>query len=137
MNEGPLSLSQNKSPRSRAKHAERCSMKGPHLGSLVTNYHFVTQYSLRFATADPIRSSRVGGKNLYGSDGLEDTISSGVGFLGKRGTNEYPLPSHSHPSRCGLDNRGRPSKYLLTGMARCAHCGGPMQIVGAKSGTHQ
>ncbi len=28
-------------------------------------------------------------------------------------------------------SREVPSKYLLTGMARCAHCGGPMQIVGA------
>jgi DNA invertase Pin-like site-specific DNA recombinase/ssDNA-binding Zn-finger/Zn-ribbon topoisomerase 1 len=28
-------------------------------------------------------------------------------------------------------NRDQESKYLLTGMARCAHCGGPMQIVGA------
>ncbi|HEU4505917.1 MAG TPA: recombinase zinc beta ribbon domain-containing protein, partial [Nitrospira sp.] len=27
--------------------------------------------------------------------------------------------------------RDADSKYLLTGMARCAHCGGPMQIVGA------
>lgn len=27
--------------------------------------------------------------------------------------------------------RDAESKYLLTGMARCAHCGGPMQIVGA------
>ena len=26
--------------------------------------------------------------------------------------------------------RDHDSKYLLTGMARCAHCGGPMQIVG-------
>jgi site-specific DNA recombinase len=26
--------------------------------------------------------------------------------------------------------RDQDSKYLLTGMARCAHCGGPMQIVG-------
>jgi hypothetical protein len=26
--------------------------------------------------------------------------------------------------------RDQESKYLLTGMARCAHCGGPMQIVG-------
>jgi len=28
-------------------------------------------------------------------------------------------------------HRDQDSKYLLTGMARCAHCGGPMQIVGA------
>jgi hypothetical protein len=28
-------------------------------------------------------------------------------------------------------NRDQDSKYLLTGMARCAHCGGPMTIVGA------
>ena len=27
-------------------------------------------------------------------------------------------------------SRDTESKYLLTGMARCAHCGGPMQIVG-------
>lgn len=27
-------------------------------------------------------------------------------------------------------NRDQDSKYLLTGMARCAHCGGPMTIVG-------
>jgi DNA invertase Pin-like site-specific DNA recombinase len=36
-----------------------------------------------------------------------------------------------HKARTGPAFRDAESKYLLTGMARCAHCGGPMQIIGA------
>lgn len=38
------------------------------------------------------------------------------------------LSKHKEKSRTIC--RDAESKYLLTGMARCAHCGGPMQIVG-------
>lgn len=36
----------------------------------------------------------------------------------------------SHQDKAKPSFRDTESKYLLTGMARCAHCGGPMQIVG-------
>ncbi len=41
---------------------------------------------------------------------------------------EAKLTSHQNRGRAVF--RDTESKYLLTGMARCAHCGGPMQIVG-------
>ncbi len=41
---------------------------------------------------------------------------------------EAKLTNHQNKTRAIF--RDADSKYLLTGMARCAHCGGPMQIVG-------